>query len=74
VGASATVRIKNYLNVLRVWHAMNFMSGGYSLKQTAAECGFKTVQYLTTVFTQKCKITPARFARLCVERKGGTRR
>jgi AraC-like DNA-binding protein len=54
---------KNYLNVLRVWHGQRLLEQGHPVKATAAECGFQSVQYFTTVFKQLCGMPPARFAR-----------
>ena len=53
---------KNYLNILRVWHGQRLLEQGQPVKVAAAESGFRSVQYFTTVFTHLCGMTPARFA------------
>lgn len=54
---------KNYLNVLRVWHAQRLLEGGRPIKQVAVECGFRNVYYFTAVFTGKCRMTPGVYRR-----------
>ncbi len=53
----------NYLQILRVWHAQMLLDHGRPIKEVAAECGFRNVHYFTTVFTQKCRVTPGAYAR-----------
>ncbi|MBI4024505.1 MAG: helix-turn-helix transcriptional regulator [Verrucomicrobia bacterium] len=58
----------NYVNLLRVWHAQLLLEYGLTPKEAAVESGFKNVHYFTTVFTQKCEISPGRYRRTCLSR------
>jgi AraC-like DNA-binding protein len=54
---------KTYLRELRIHHAKLLLGEGRPVKEVARECGFATVQYFTTVFRSRCRITPAEFQR-----------
>lgn len=57
------VTFKDYLNSIRIHHAQLLLTSGWSVKRTAAECGFRDVYYFSRVFKQRCKITPGRFVK-----------
>jgi len=59
----------NYLNMVRVWHALFLLEYGVPPKEVALETGFKTVQYFTTVFAQKYRMSPGKYQKTCLARK-----
>lgn len=61
--AACGMTFKNYLNGIRIHHAQQLLKSGWSIKETADECGFQDVYYFSRVFKQRCKISPGQFLR-----------
>lgn len=61
--AACHVTFKDYLNAIRIHYAQRLLQAGWSVKRTAAECGFGDVYYFGRVFKQRCHVSPGQFAR-----------
>ncbi|MBQ2968636.1 MAG: helix-turn-helix transcriptional regulator [Clostridia bacterium] len=56
------VGIAEYVNTVRIQHALNLIEQGFkSINDIAFCCGYKDPQYFSKVFKQKLKITPGAY-------------
>lgn len=52
-----------YRHKIRIEHAKLFLSGGYSIAETASKVGFSDVYYFSKIFKKICGITPGKFSK-----------
>jgi len=54
--------ISEYITTVRIQHALNLMSQGFSaISDIAAQCGYSDAQYFSKVFRQKCGVGAKEF-------------
>lgn len=56
------VTFNEFLNAVRIQHARTRLAGGYSVEETAEQCGFSDPSYFTKVFKHFVGTTPKAYA------------
>jgi len=56
------VTFNEFLNAVRIQHARTYLAGGYTIEETAEQCGFFDPSYFTKVFKRYVGITPKAYA------------
>lgn len=56
------VGVSEYITTIRIQHALNLMSQGFSaISDIAAQCGYSDARYFSKVFRQKCSMSAKEF-------------
>ena len=56
------VTFNEFLNAVRIQHARTYLVGGYTVEETAEQCGFSDPSYFTKVFKRYAGVTPKAYA------------
>lgn len=56
------VTFNEFLKAVRITHARNFLSGGYSVEETSEKCGFSDPSYFSKVFKKFVGTAPKAYA------------
>lgn len=58
-----SISFNEFLNSVRITHAREFLSDGYSVEETSERCGFSDPSYFTKVFRKFVRTTPKAYIR-----------